>query len=214
MRLRPAGESGSLAVSLPAFRRYYDGGPAQLWERQALTRARAVVGEPAFAAAVEAAARKAAYGRPVGPELADEVRAMRGRVEAARAGRDLKRGAGGLADVEFLVQLLQLRHAATVPALQTPNTRAALHALRAAGLLAADDFAALAAGYDFLRLVQGRLRGVTNRASDELPESAAELVKLARRLGYESEGPFLADLERHTARTRALFERLCQRERG
>ena len=63
MRLRPAGGSGSLAVSLGEFRRYYDGGPAQLWERQALTRARAVVGEPAFAAAVEAAARKAAYGR-------------------------------------------------------------------------------------------------------------------------------------------------------
>jgi glutamate-ammonia-ligase adenylyltransferase len=219
MRLRPTGGSGSLAVSLAEFERYYAGGGAQLWERQALTRARAVAGEPAFAAAVETAARRAAYDTPPGPHLADEVRAMRDRLEVGCGPRDLKRGFGGLVDVEFAVQLLQLKHAAGRPALQTPNTRAALDALHAAGLLGAAEHEHLRAGYDFLRLVESRLRVVMNRAADELPEDAAAVAKLARRLGYEAgEGQagerFLADLDGHTRRVREVFERLCARARG
>jgi glutamate-ammonia-ligase adenylyltransferase len=167
---------------------------------------------------VELAARLAAYGRPCGADLADEVTAMRERLEAGRT-RDLKRGSGGLVDVEFAVQMLQLKYAGDRPELQTPNTRDALDALHAAGLLSAAEHADLRNGYDFLRLVEGRLRVVTNRASDELPDDPAELVKLARRLGYEpAEGPpgerFLADLEGHTRRVRELFLRLCARERG
>jgi glutamate-ammonia-ligase adenylyltransferase len=145
--------------------------------------------------------------------------AMRERLESGRGARDLKRGWGGLADVEFLVQLFQLKYAAELPALQTPNVRAALDALLTAGLLSAGEHAALRGGYDFLRLVESRLRVVTNRAAAELPGSADELGKLARRLGYEpGDGPpgerFLADFEAHTAHTRALFRRLCARERG
>jgi glutamate-ammonia-ligase adenylyltransferase len=144
---------------------------------------------------------------------------MRERLEASRPARDLKRGWGGLADVEFLVQLFQLKYGASLPAMQTPNTRAALDALRTAGLLSVAEHAALRSGYDFLRLVESRLRVVTNRAADALPESPDDLAKLARRLGYElGDGPpgdrFLADFEAHTAHTRALFCRLCARERG
>jgi glutamate-ammonia-ligase adenylyltransferase len=87
LRLRPTGGSGSLAVSLAEFGRYYDGGGAQLWERQALTRARAVAGDPGFGAAVEAAARRAAYGRAWDPAWADEVVAMRERLESSRRTR-------------------------------------------------------------------------------------------------------------------------------
>ncbi|MFO0810811.1 MAG: bifunctional [glutamate--ammonia ligase]-adenylyl-L-tyrosine phosphorylase/[glutamate--ammonia-ligase] adenylyltransferase [Gemmataceae bacterium] len=215
-RLRPAGSAGSLAVSLSEFERYYDGGGAQLWERQALTRARTVFGEPAFAAAVEAAARQAAYGKPCGPEVADEVRAMRERLEAGRSPRNLKRGPGGVVDIEFLVQLYQLRYALGHPDLQTPNTRDALDALLTAGLLADADHAPLRLGYDFLRLVESRLRAVTNRATDDLPEDAADVAKLARRLGYEAtEGHpaerFLSDVESHTRRVRALFLKLTAR---
>jgi glutamate-ammonia-ligase adenylyltransferase len=213
MRLRPTGGSGSLAVPLTEFERYYVGGGAQVWERQALTKARAVVGEPAFREIVEAAARRAAFEQPGGPGLAAEVRAMRERMEVDHP-RDLKRGPGGLVDVEFVVQLLQLRHAAGRPELQVPNTREALAALRAAGWLADEDFADVRAGYDFLRLAENRLRGVTNRASDELPDDPAGLASLARRLGYDSAELFLADLGDHTRRVRAAFERVCERERG
>ena len=211
MRLRPTGGSGSLAVPLAEFERYYAGGGAQIWERQALTKARALVGEPSFCRSVESAARRAAFEQACPPTLAEEIRAMRERREADHP-RDLKRGAGGLVDVDFVVQLLQLRHAAGRPELQAPNTRDALAALHAAGLLTDSEHADFRAGYDFLRLAENRLRGVTNRASDELPDDPAGLARLARRLGYESAEPFLAELSGHTRRVRAAFERLCGRE--
>jgi glutamate-ammonia-ligase adenylyltransferase len=209
MRLRPTGGSGSLAVSLAEFARYHAGGGGQVWERQAMTKARAIAGDVAFRTDVEAAARRAAYASASSAQLVDEVRSMRERLEAGRD-RDLKRGPGGIVDVEFVVQLLQLRHAAGRPELQVTNTRAALDALHAAGLLTDTDHADLCAGYDFLRLVENRLRGMTNRASDELPADAAAL---ARRLGYEP-AAFLAELVEQTRRVRASFQRVCERERG
>jgi glutamate-ammonia-ligase adenylyltransferase len=220
MRLRPTGKSGSLVIPLTEFRRYYHEGEAQLWERQALTRARVVFGEEEFGREVLAAVEEAAFGLPWRPEMADEIRSMRERLEASRSERDLKRGFGGIVDVEFLVQLFQLKYARDLPALRTGNTWEALDALRDHALLMEADHTLLRASYDFLRLVESRLRIVHNRALDELPESPEGLEKLARRLGCEA-GPggsagsrFLAELERHTTQTRELFLRLVQRERG
>src|SRR5262245_45098080 len=138
---------------------------------------------------------------------------MRSRLEASRSGRHLKRAAGGLVDVEFAVQLLQLKHGGRVPGLRTPNLWEALDAARSAGLLTDDEFATLRGGYDFWRQVECRLRIVTNRALNELPESPADLEKLARRLVYESAGQFLAERDRHAGRVRELFLRLLERER-
>jgi glutamate-ammonia-ligase adenylyltransferase len=223
MRLRPTGKSGSLVLPLCELRRYFLGGAgsvahpeggAQLWERQALTRARVVFGDAEFAAAVREAVVEAAFSQPWRPEQADEIRDMRARLEASRPARDLKRGPGGLADVEFLVQTLQLAHGREQPSLRVSNTWHALAALRAAGLLAPGEHAALKASYDFLLRVQSRLRIVHNRTLDTVPEAADEVEKLARRLGFESGGKLLAELEQHRGRTRDLFVRLMERERG
>jgi glutamate-ammonia-ligase adenylyltransferase len=221
MRLRPTGKSGSLVLPLEAFRRYFaPGGPAQLWERQALTRARAVFGDAAFGAEAEAAAAEGAFALEWQPCLADEVLAMRKRLESSRGERDLKRGFGGLVDVEFLVQLFQLRYGRERPEVRTANTCEALDALLAAGLLDREEHETLRSGYDFLLRVQSRLRIVHNRSLDEAPGEPAEVEKLARRLGIEA-GPgetiarrFLGELERHTRRTRELFLRLLDRERS
>jgi glutamate-ammonia-ligase adenylyltransferase len=219
MRLRPTGKSGSLVIPLTQFRHYYEEGGAQLWERQALTRARLVFGDPDFGAEVLAVVGHGAHGLPWRPEMADEIRAMRERLEASRSERDLKRGFGGIVDVEFLVQMFQLKYGRDLPALRTPNTWEALEALKETGLLADGEFAVLWSGYQFLRMVEDRLRIVHNYSLDELPENVDELEKLARRLGYES-GPgaaaakrFLHDLEQHTAQTRELFLHLLGRER-
>jgi glutamate-ammonia-ligase adenylyltransferase len=228
MRLRPTGRSGSLVLPLDEFDRYYSAGResaahpeggAQLWERQALTRARVVLGDPDFSREVMAAAGEGAYARPWQSGNADEVLAMRQRLEASRSIRDLKRGPGGLADVEFLVQLLKVKHGRALPGLRAPNTRETLAALAVAGLLAVNEAADLRDAHDFLLRVQGRLRIVHNRSLDELPDAAEEVEKLARRLGFES-GAFgsagsclLAELRRHTSRTRELFLRVVERER-
>lgn len=220
MRLRPTGKSGSLVIPLTEFRRYYEEGGAQLWERQALTRARVVFGDAEFEQAVMQVVSGGAYGLEWRPEIADEIRAMRERLEASRGERDLKRGIGGIVDVEFLVQLFQLKYGKEVTALRTANTWDALEALRTTGLLAGGDHAILQAGYDFLRLVESRLRIVHNRSLDELPEGKEDLEKLARRLGRD---PFfgtsaadrlLADLESNTHETREVFNRLVSQERS
>jgi glutamate-ammonia-ligase adenylyltransferase len=219
MRLRPTGKSGSLVIPLAEFQRYYEDGGAQLWERQALTRARLVFGDPDFGQAVMEAVVQGAYGLDWRPEIADEILAMRERLEASRSERDLKRGFGGIVDVEFIVQLLQLKYGRDVPAVRSPNTWKGLESLRSTGLLSEADHATLRASYDFLRLVESRLRIVHNRSLDELPESHDDLEILGRRLGCEqffglsAAERFLAELERYTQQTRLVFNRLVSQER-
>jgi glutamate-ammonia-ligase adenylyltransferase len=219
MRLRPTGRSGSLVTPLCEFRRYYEGGGAQLWERQALTRARVVYGDADFARAVMEVTHQAAYGLPWTPESADEIASMRDRLEASGGERDLKRGFGGMADVEFLLQMFRLKYGRDLPALRATNTWDALGALRDAGLVSADEHHALRTCYDFLRLTESRLRIVHNRSLDELPDNAEDLEKLARRLDFEpgargsAANQFLTRLDEHLSQTRALFLRLLERER-
>ncbi|HTU91667.1 MAG TPA: bifunctional [glutamate--ammonia ligase]-adenylyl-L-tyrosine phosphorylase/[glutamate--ammonia-ligase] adenylyltransferase [Gemmataceae bacterium] len=221
MRLRPTGKSGSLVIPLCEFRRYFitqqdstshpEGG-AQLWERQALTRARIVHGETAFGQQVMAAVAEGAYGLTWHPQIVAEIRAMRERLQASRPPTNLKRGPGGLADIEFVVQLLQIKYGRDCPALRLPNTWQALEALHRAGVLSAEEQADLTAAYDFLLRVQNRLRIVHNRSIDEVPEMPEEIDKLARRLGYETRERFLTKLEQHQRRTRELFLLLLRRE--
>jgi glutamate-ammonia-ligase adenylyltransferase len=219
MRLRPTGKSGSLVIPLTEFRRYYEEGGAQLWERQTLTRARVVYGDPEFGREVMAAVEQGAYSPPWRPEFADSVLDMRERLEASRGDRDLKRGFGGIVDVEFLVQLFQLKYGHQRPSLRTGNTWQALDALKAEALISETEHQALWSGYDFLREVESCLRIVHNRSLDELPEGAEDLEKLARRLGLGADGSgtaaskFVARLDQRTTEVRDLFLKLAHRER-
>jgi glutamate-ammonia-ligase adenylyltransferase len=219
MRLRPTGRSGSLVIPLTEFRRYYEEGGAQLWERQALTRARVVFGDSEFGQEVMQAVDDGGYHLPWRPEVADEIRTMRERLEASRSERDLKRGFGGIVDVEFLVQLFQLKYGRGLPALRTPNTWLALIALQVNGLITPEEYRIVRDAYEFLRQVESRLRIVHNRSLDELPERPEDLEKLARRLGLapEPDGSagqaLLAELDRHMGATRELFLKLVTQER-
>ncbi len=231
MRLRPTGKSGSLVTPLAGFRTYYGINPdcpgpavAQLWERQVLTRARVVYGDPEFAAEVMAAVAEASHVPDWGPAVIEEILSMRQRLQGSRGPRDLKRGPGGMMDVEFLVEMFQLKYGRAQPQLRQPNLWQALAALKQSGLISVEEHAILKAGYDFLLRVQSRLRIVHNRTLDEMPESAAESDKLARRLGGHLEGcktgtpatgaSLLAQLEQHTKGIRSLFLRLLEGEKS
>jgi glutamate-ammonia-ligase adenylyltransferase len=232
-RLRPSGNQGALVIGSEAFIRYHTGegfpgaAPApggavrsHLWERQALLRARHVAGDPALFAELE---RKvlvpAVYGHDDDPAvLAAEIRRMRERMEAelgreASRGKNPKTGRGGLVDVEFAAQFLQLSHGHDHPAVRTGSTPLALRRLRQAGLLREADHAALAEGYDFLRRVELRLRIVHDFTIDHLPESGPALRQLARRLGYAGPEPgqrFLAEYARVTAAVRQAFDEVVR----
>ena len=219
MRLRPTGKSGSLVHPLSEFTRYYEQGGAQLWELQALTRARVVYGSEEFGREVMEVVQRAVYQLPWSGELSDQMRGMRDRLEETGGERDLKRGFGGMVDVEFLVQMFRLKYGNRLPALRSGNTWETLDALKAGGLVAEDEHKTLRSCYDFLRLVESRLRIVHNRSLDELPERPEDLEKLARRLGFEAKvearasDQFIQELERQTSQSRDLFLKIFERER-
>ena len=215
-RLRPSGSSGPLVISFEALATYH-GREARLWERQALLRARPVAGDAALFRRAFAEVLEPSLFRPMDrAAAAKELLAMRDRMEREIAGESAGRynsklGRGGLVDVEFAVQFLQLAHGATDPQIRSANTPEALSLLLRHGHLAAQDHAPLARGYRFLRRLESRLRIVRDRSVDRLPESAPELLRLARRMGYS--GPragdeLLADYQRTAAEVRAAYLRV------
>lgn len=212
-RLRPTGKSGALATTFDEFARYFATGAGMLWERQALCKARPISGSARAMKAVTAVVSKAAFAHRWRQKDAVEIRGMRRRMEeAAPAAGDLKRGPGGIVDIEFLVQMLQLQHARGNMALRVPNTLAALHELYRAELLTADDFEFFDAGYRLLRTIEGRLRLMNSTARDQLPQDWVELTKLANLLHYPSSDGLLTDYENATRGIRQRFERVFEAE--
>lgn len=219
-RLRPTGRSGALATSLPEFARYFASSQGQLWERQAMCKARAVFSSgderqattDDFASVVQQALWQAAYGRePTSGDVA-EIRQMRSRLEDAASFGNIKRGPGGIMDHEFLAQMLRLRHvqlrdAAQDPALRSPATLTALEAMHAAGHLTDVDWDALRESYLFLRRVQLRHRLMSAVTRDELPQDPAELRKLAHYMGFAADETFQMTCHEHLRRTREVFEK-------
>ncbi len=214
MRLRPSGAKGPIAVSLEGFRRYNET-DAWTWEHMALTRARVVAGDAALGARVAAAIGEA-LARPRDPErLVADVAAMRARIAKERRDAspwDVKNRRGGLIDVEFAVQYLQLRHGATHPAILAPGTRDALDRVATAGLLAAADAAALRTAFELATTVQGVLRLAVEGIFDPAGAPPALLARLARAAGALDFAALEATLEAATRESLAVFERLIPPE--
>ncbi|MGL6074744.1 MAG: bifunctional [glutamate--ammonia ligase]-adenylyl-L-tyrosine phosphorylase/[glutamate--ammonia-ligase] adenylyltransferase [Fimbriiglobus sp.] len=222
MRLRPTGKSASLVVPLAEFKRYTEAqGPCRLWERQALTRARVVRGDERFAGMVIQAVRAAITAKPWCPAAATEIRKMRERMEPTPPPKycNVKRSPGGLVDIEFLVQLWQLKASKEHPSILTPNLPEALTALAESKLLPESVAQELLASYLYLRSAELRLRVITDRPTNEIPEHAEDREKLARRMGYKAEDGrtaaehFQAELQRLMHQTRTTFQATIQAEK-
>ncbi|MEX2185296.1 MAG: putative nucleotidyltransferase substrate binding domain-containing protein [Pirellulales bacterium] len=207
-RLRPTGRSGALATSLAELVRYFDDGEGQLWERLALCKARVVYGEPQAAQRAMEAVWQVTYGPAWRAADADEIYQMRIRLEETASPRNIKRGLGGIVDIEFLVQMLQLRHAGLPLSIRAPGTLDAMAALRNAGHLGESDFAILSEAYRFLRNVEARIRLMNAAARHDMPEDAVELAKLARLLRYSRSEDLLTDDERTRRQVRQTFDRV------
>jgi glutamate-ammonia-ligase adenylyltransferase len=213
--LRPEGRSGALVRSLDSYAEYYQRW-ASVWEAQALLRARFCAGDPElgdrFLELIDPI-RYPAGG--LGAAGVVEIRRIKGRVDAERLPRGAdphthtKLGRGGLADVEWTVQLLQLRWAGQVPGLRTTGTLAALQAAVDAGKLAADDAAALSAAWGFAGRTRNAIMLVRDKAEDQLPKPGRVLEAVGRVLGYRpgfEAGQLIDDYRRVTRRARRVVE--------
>src|SRR5262249_32276541 len=154
---------------------------------------------PSVAAAAARTLREAAYGHVWQQADAEAIWQMRQRLEEASTPGNLKRGPGGLVDIEFVVQMLQLKHAARLPQIALPGPCAALDALAPAGVLARDEHEFFVKSSRSLRSIQSRLRLMSTTARDDLPDEPRELAKLAGLLGYANADGLLADCQRYTA---------------
>jgi glutamate-ammonia-ligase adenylyltransferase len=216
--LRPEGRAGPLARSLESYASYYERW-AQNWEFQALIKARTVAGDEELGARFLAIARQHVWPEHPDPDAVREVRAMKARAEAetARKGlsdRELKRGRGGIRDVEFSVQLLQLVHGRHDDSIRSPTTLEALDQLAAGGYVEESDALPLADAYVFLRTVEHRLQLRDEQQTHTLPTDGPALDRLARVLGYRDQPnrtaveAFDTDHRAHQRAVRAIHERL------
>lgn len=221
LRLRPSGNSGPLVTSLDAFRRYHRRSSA-VWERQALVRARVIAGDEVLARKLEGAREEFVFGQPLSASGVAEIAAMRARMEHEigaenRQRLNLKQGRGGLVDVEFMTQMLALRHGHKFQQLRQRNTTELIRALAETGLVEKANVASLEADYHFVLRLENRLRIETDQAAWALPIDDQHLTPIARRMGFDggnSAVRLLHEVEERRSRIRGLFELLFAREQN
>ncbi|MFD6025004.1 bifunctional [glutamine synthetase] adenylyltransferase/[glutamine synthetase]-adenylyl-L-tyrosine phosphorylase [Streptomyces griseoluteus] len=205
--LRPEGKSGPLVRTLKSYEAYYRRWSLG-WESQALLRAEPVAGDEDLGRRFMALIDPLRYpARGLEEDAVREIRRLKARMESERLPRGAdpklhtKLGPGGLSDVEWTVQLLQLRHAWEVPGLRTPRTREALAAAREAGLIGAEDAAVLDEAWVLASRVRNAVMLVRGRAGDTFPTEPRELAAVGRYLGYgEGRAGDMLDAYRRTAR--------------
>jgi len=209
LQLRPYGKSSNLAVSLDAFRRYFaPEGPAWAYERQALVKLRPVAGDPQLGQQIATLRDQFVYsGEPFDVTAMRAMRERQVRHLVVGGTFNAKYSPGGLVDLEYLVQGLQITHGHDYLSLRLSNTREALAALADVGVLPPDDYVRLRRAHTFLQWLTDALRVVRGNAKDLTvpPADSEEFAFLARRLRYGSDLALLRDdLARHTTAVQEL----------
>lgn len=213
LRLRPYGGAGPILRSMRSFEAYY-GLYAEPWEIQALLRSRAVAGPPELAERWEAMREERCF-RPRLSEVAlEEMLAMRGRIEERADEDDLKRGTGGIRDVEFLTQILQILNGHAHPELRIKPTCEALRVLDQTGRLEHPVAAALVEGYTFLRKLEHRTQLLGDRQTHTIPADPRSRETLARLSGYPTFAALMGALDRQRRTIHALYRSTLNLDAG
>ena len=217
LRLRPASEVTPLAIPIEAALTHYESS-ALAWERAAFIRARACSGDIAAGEAFLAAIRPFVWRKSLDFGAIAEIGRLTARIRASHSGPtrpgpgfDLKKGRGGIREVEFYAQTHQLIHGGRNPALRLRGTRASLDALAEAGLIDPGDAAVLGESYDRLRAVEHRLQMVADQQTHKLPLDEQALDGVARLDGLESGAALVAELEAITEAVGSRYDALIAR---
>ncbi|NIO08996.1 MAG: bifunctional [glutamate--ammonia ligase]-adenylyl-L-tyrosine phosphorylase/[glutamate--ammonia-ligase] adenylyltransferase [Deltaproteobacteria bacterium] len=217
MRLRPSGNAGPLVTSLEAFCDYHQTS-GELWERQALIKARFVAGDTNLGLNAERAASATAHGEGLPEEGIEKINHLRMRMERELAGEsdsqfNLKKGKGGMVDVEFITQMLLLKWGHLHPTIRQGSTLKALRELHDQKILNEVDYALLSDGYRFLRQIDHRLRLKHDQSIDLLEREPGKLQGIAKAMGYRGEGNnregelLLAEYEKRRNEIRSCYDR-------
>jgi len=212
LRLRPEGSAGPLARSLDSMENYY-AGFGETWERLALIKARGIAGSRELAYEFLRQHQPFIYPKSTTPDLLDEIANIKHRIERDIVGtekleRDVKLGRGGIRDIEFIVQTLQLIHGARHPFLQEQSMLKALRALRELDLLPTDEVLTLDETYRFLRRVEHRLQIEAEQQTHVVPRDPRALRRLALSLRFSSSEDFTAALKEKMRAVRPIFQRI------
>ncbi|MDA8214554.1 MAG: bifunctional [glutamate--ammonia ligase]-adenylyl-L-tyrosine phosphorylase/[glutamate--ammonia-ligase] adenylyltransferase [Nitrospiraceae bacterium] len=212
LRLRPQGQRGSLVLSLRGYEEYYESW-GQLWERAALLRARPAAGDMQLGQEFLKTIKPFVYRKYLDFEAIDEIRRMKSQVEqikAATLSRDIKRGYGGIREIEFFIQIFQLIYSGKEPGLRERSTFMALHKLLQKGLIGYEDFGRLSDNYIFLRTLEHRLQQLNDIQTHTLPSSDAELDILGKKIGFLDRSAFLSELNKRRHKVRAIYDSLLE----
>ena len=217
LRLRPEGDSGPLARSLASYENYYAQW-GQTWERMMLIKARCVAGDKALGAEFLEMIHPFRYPRSPGEGILREVAAMKDRIEnevvkAGELDRNVKLGHGGIREIEFVAQTLQLLHAGKIPFLQGSQTLPILEKLVQYELLDAEEARSLTNAYVFLRDVEHRLQMEDNQQTHTISVSKTAQTRLAALMGFASLEKFNAALKKHTHAVRAIYDKLLKSDK-
>jgi glutamate-ammonia-ligase adenylyltransferase len=211
LNLRPDGRNGPIVSSLEAMESYYESF-GRTWERAALLKARPVAGDLELGARLLQSLAPFVWRRSLDFATLDQMRALKEQINrrAGARGDDLKLGLGGIREVEFFIQSLQLLHGGKDARLRDRSTLGALANALFAGLVTARDHDALADAYLFLRRLEHRVQMIDERQTHTLPEQPAARERLARSLGFGSLAAFETELARHRTGVNAIFEDILQ----
>ena len=220
LRLRPQSEVSPLAIPVEAALAHYESS-ALAWERAAFIRARACAGDIAAGEAFLAAIRPFVWRKSLDfgaireiARLTAQIRASQASVQRPGPGFDIKRGRGGIREIEFFAQTHQLIHGGRNPALRLRGTRASLDALAAAGIIASEDALLLGTSYDRLREIEHRLQMVADRQTHSLPKDPAALDAVARLDGRGDGAALVAELTDITEAVGSRYDQLIAADRS
>lgn len=207
-RLRPESGAGPLARSLRSYLLYYES-RGELWERQMLIKARPVAGNAEFGSNFLQQLAPFIYPRTFFQHPAEAVARIKAKIENAIEGSEnVKLRSGGIRDIEFTVQTLQLLHGGKNKSLRSPNTLGAITQLESAGLMKADEAQTLQEAYRFFRTLEHRLQFMLNTQTHDLPEDVRSRDALAKRMGLKSAAELLRIYQLHTTGVRLIFEQV------
>ena len=223
LRLRPQGRQGSLALSLAGHEEYYESW-GQLWERAALLRARVVAGDPALGQEFLEMVRPFVYRKYLGFDAIDEIRRMKSQVEQIKSetrsrksheafagstlSRDIKRGYGGIREIEFFIQIFQLIYGGKEVLIRDRSTFRTLHRLLEKGFIGYEDSRHLSDNYIFLRTLEHRLQQMNDIQTHTVPAGEHEIDSLGKRMGFGNGSAFLEELTKRRHKVRSIYDSL------